>query len=103
MRGWLAGLVVLLTGCATAPTWYKAGATQESFNADKAFCEYEALKYGGSFDPNFGKSYAVSLHHKDIALACMRQKGYSQTMPTEQYSPQEPFTPVQVDLNAKGK
>lgn len=85
-------VLIAITGCANSPTWYKSGATQASFEADRAECEYEALKHGGAMSPSFGTSYAVAMHRNEIAVACMRQKGYSQ----EPYQKQDPFTPVQV-------
>lgn len=101
MRGLIVVAMALLGGCAaTGPTWYKQGATQASFDADKAECRYEAIKYGGAFDPSFGKSYAVAMQRNDITIACLRQKGYSQ-----QQGPvkQEPFVHVPVDLHTNGK
>lgn len=86
----IAAVGILLAGCAAQPkVWYKADTTVEQFEADKADCSYEAVKHGGSFDPSFGKSYAVAMHRNDIGLACMKHKGYSQEPPK-----QEPFHPI---------
>ena len=88
MRVWVilaAGM--FLGGCAASPTWYKDGATQASFDADKAECEYEAIKYGGNAGTSVGQAYAAAMHRQDIALACMRKKGYSQTPPTQKPLP----------------
>lgn len=99
MRWMIIAVGFVLSGCASGPTWYKDGATQASFDADKAECRYEAIKNGGSFDPSFGKSYAVAMHRDEITIACLRHKGYSQE--AQAYAKQEPFKPVPVELNYK--
>lgn len=89
---------VLLAGCAANRdfAWTKPGATQQQFLTDKQECEYEALKNGGATGPNFGQSYGVWLHKREIAEACMRIKGYEESAAVT--LPQKPFKPVNVDL-----
>lgn len=84
--------LVFLAGCATAPTWYKDGATQASFDADKAECEYEAIKYAGNSGVSVGQAYAAAMQRQDIVLACLRQKGYSTEPP--KFKP-IPFLPLE--------
>lgn len=83
------GVVLLcgaLAGCAGQVKWTKPGATQADFDADKSFCEYEAIKYGGGHDNSyrsaFGSSLDLALRRKEIAQACMRQKGWVATRST---------------------
>ncbi|AEC22282.1 hypothetical protein PT7_P046 (plasmid) [Pusillimonas sp. T7-7] len=94
MRSFVVIAVIVLAGCATAPTWYKDGATQASFDADKAECQYEAIKHAGNYGTSVGQGYAAAMHRDSIIMACLRHKGYSTTAPT--YAKQEPFTPVEL-------
>lgn len=76
-------LCVFLLGCAAkAPVWDKPGATQEQFDADKRFCEFEVLKASQGTDPTLktvvGQELDRSMRRRDLALSCMRMKGYTQ-------------------------
>ena len=96
MRGLIFLSVVVLAGCATSgPTWYKTGATQASFNADKNECQYEAVKHAGNYGTSIGQAYAAAMHRNDIVIACLRNKGYSTQEPLN-VTP-SPLSPVEVD------
>lgn len=72
---------LVLSGCANQVKWSKPGAVQADFEADKSFCQYEAIKYAGGHDNSyrsaFGSSLDLALRRNEIAEACMRQKGWS--------------------------
>lgn len=82
MKGFIVVVALsLLAGCA-APVWNKIGATQADFDADKSFCQYEAMKYAGGFDNSyrsaFGSSMDMALRRNEISMACMGQRGWHQ-------------------------
>lgn len=70
----------VLVGCAQH-VWVKPGAVQSDFDRDKSYCDYEAMKYAGSYDNSyrsaFGSSLDLALRRNEIAAACMRQLGWS--------------------------
>lgn len=72
-------MVAALAGCAQT-RWYKDGATEADFNADKSFCEYESIKYAGGYDNSyrsaFGSSLDMAMRRNEIATACMGQRGW---------------------------
>lgn len=65
----LCAVATPLTGCATQ--WYKAGATPESFEADRQACQLEMAKVAAQ-DPLF-----IPM----VAKACMQARGYTQVNP----------------------
>ena len=80
--------VLLLGGCAPGK-WYKSGATVQSFEMDKAQCEYDATLVGytpssGGYYRTYGQAAAAGfiqgieqgLRRLEIMKACLRARGY---------------------------
>lgn len=81
MRALPLTLIILLVGCAAKPTiWDKPGGTQAGFDEDRAACEFEVLK--ATTDPGVrgmvAQEYELAIRKRDLGLACMRMKGYTQ-------------------------
>ena len=82
MKWMIAGLALVLAGCATSPTvWYKDGGSQAALDEDLRFCNYEAMKYAGATSASIGQSYGVAMHRANLARAGIAQKGYSTEPP----------------------
>jgi hypothetical protein len=76
-------VLLVISGCA-APKhtiWDKPDGTQEGFDSDRAFCEYEALKAVQTADPAMRSMLGQELdklnRRDEIGFACMRMKGYT--------------------------
>ncbi len=68
-------LSLFLTACAQTQ-WVKPGATEASFNRDKAECEYEATK--AVPDTGTGSVIAIAFERANLMKQCLRIRGYSQ-------------------------
>ncbi len=74
-------LVLALAGCAgPPPVWVKPGATAAEFEADKRYCEFEMAKVQSdpSLKTGVGQGIDLSIRKRDLGIACMRSRGYSQ-------------------------
>lgn len=77
-------LACFLAGCAAPkpPVWDKPGATQEQFDADRRYCEFEVMKATQTTDTSYrtvvGQELDRSMRQRELALSCMRSRGYTQ-------------------------
>ena len=78
-----------VTGCIAPPDWYKDGATVQEFERDRAQCVYEAnaatagysqgqtaRTQSGAIAQGFGEGLTMALRQRELAILCMRAKGY---------------------------
>ena len=77
----IGGLIfsILLTGCSSKVYLSKPNITDEQYNNDKAYCEYEAIKHAPM--PVSPDTYGLfqKLAREDIFKKCMEvEKGYTQ-------------------------
>jgi len=85
-------VLLLLAGCATQPTYewrHSQHDDRARFDQDAAQCRYESAAATGSYSPNnrgyrtaFGRALAdaidMSSRQTDIAILCMKARGYYQ-------------------------
>jgi hypothetical protein len=65
-------LALALCGCATpATTMQKPGATTVDYEADKAQCDYDAVKHAGT-----GSGVEMGVRQFELKQACMKSKGW---------------------------
>lgn len=76
---------VLLAACGTQPhqpiTWHKDGGNQKEYEQDVAKCEYEVSLATQTVDTSLRGGLAQeidrSLRRNELAVKCMRARGYS--------------------------
>lgn len=77
---------IICQACAST-MWVKNGATEESFRADVAQCEYQAALATGSYNPNspgdpiasgISDGIARGMRKNELTKMCMRTRGYVQ-------------------------
>lgn len=79
----MAVLALALPGCAHQQTmWAKDGATPDQFERDKAQCIYEASAATQQTTPGyrtaFGQELDRAMRRNELAVLCMKARGYSQ-------------------------
>lgn len=73
----VAATAILATTACAQTMWTKPGATQETFNQDKAFCQMTALS-GAGLSTDMASAGLAGIHQQQIATLCMQSKGYTQ-------------------------
>lgn len=74
---------ISLAGCVSSNTvWLKPGANESDFQRDKNQCAYEAAAATQNTDYSYrtviGQALDQSMRRNDLAVLCMRAKGWSQ-------------------------
>ena len=100
--------LILLAGCAPRYQWVKPNATQADFEQDAARCTYEAqaatatygssqptaYTTGGAIGQGIGIGIGRAIENNNLAVLCMRAKGYNQV----QIGPQQAYPAVQAPI-----